>query len=376
MKALKVKWIPHVVNGNNFLSVLFNDVVGEQMNSMVWYLDKHSVKMLSKHIRHEFWRDVVKAWEDLLEEPTDVNVILSIPLWNSSFVTNENIKKLQKDFVQSRCICINDLVTEDGNFLSYQEFQNVYHVPRLNILDYFGLLRSIPNKWRNIISNSKRKLIDGKENELLDIITKTTTVCKCVYTKFITLLQYKNKALDKWNTVLQQTLSEDDWIAHNTIVYQVTKNTKLQSFQFKIMQRILCTNRVLKMCKIKTEDRCSFCKVQPETITHLLWECPLVQSLWQELTEWLSPNIKLTNYLNVKDILLGKPNQYEKLPNILILRTKYYVYCRKCCDQKLCLSGLKEGLKNEYKLEKCIAMRNGSMEQFNETWKNFMNFIL
>lgn len=160
MKALKVKWIPHVVNGNNFLSVLFNDVVGEQMITMVWYLDKHSVKMLSKHIRHEFWRDVVKAWEDLLEEPTDVNIL----------------------------------------------------------------------------------------------ITKTTKVCKCVYTKFITSLQYKNKALDKWNTVLHQTLSQDDWIEHNTIVYQVTKNTKLQSFQFKIMQRILCTNRVLKMCKIKLED--------------------------------------------------------------------------------------------------------------------------
>ena len=37
MKALKVKWILHVVNGNDFLSVLFNDVVGEQMITMVWY---------------------------------------------------------------------------------------------------------------------------------------------------------------------------------------------------------------------------------------------------------------------------------------------------------------------------------------------------
>jgi hypothetical protein len=242
-------------------------------------------------------------------------------------------------------------------------------------VDFFGLIRSIPNKWRNTISESKGKLIDGKENKLLDTITSTAKVCKCVYSRYIASLQYKNKAFDKWNIVLQQILSEDDWKAHNTIVYQVTKNTKLQSFQFKIMHRILCTNRVLKMCKIKAEDHCSFCKVQPETIIHLLWECPIVNSLWQALTEWLSPHINLGIYMNARDILLGKPDQCEMLPNILVLRTKYYVYCRKCCDKEIGLSGLKECLKGEYNLQKCIATRSGQIEQFNETWEKFTNLL-
>lgn len=121
------------------------------------------------------------------------------------------------------------------------------------------------------------------------------------------------------------------------------------SFQFKIVHRILCTNIVLKKrFKITNNDQCTFCSVQLETASHLLWECAIVNSLWHNLKDWLKPVINIEQYLNCKSILLEDPYTGTPLGNLIILRTTYFIYCRKCCGQNLNIQGLKQCLIAEY----------------------------
>ena len=46
---------------------------------------------------------------------------------------------------------INDIISEDKQFLSYQEFQSKYMIST-NFLEYYGIVGGVPKKWKNHIS--------------------------------------------------------------------------------------------------------------------------------------------------------------------------------------------------------------------------------
>ena len=46
---------------------------------------------------------------------------------------------------------INDVISEDKQFLSYQEFQNQYMIST-NFLEYYCIVGAVPKRWKNRIS--------------------------------------------------------------------------------------------------------------------------------------------------------------------------------------------------------------------------------
>ena len=59
-------------------------------------------------------------------------------------------------------------------------------------------------------------------------------------------------------------------------------------FQYKILHRILPTNRKLKQYGIKDSDLCHFCGKDSKSILHLICECDISTMIWQELVDWLN----------------------------------------------------------------------------------------
>ena len=47
-------------------------------------------------------------------------------------------------------------------------------------------------------------------------------------------------------------------------------------FQYKLVNRIVATNKYLKIINLKDNDACTFFKT--ETLIHLFWQCEKVQS--------------------------------------------------------------------------------------------------
>ena len=104
---------------------------------------------------------------------------------------------------------------------------------------------------------------------------------------------------------LEIETDENFWAdVYNTQV-KSTKETSLRNFQYKLLTRILPTNKFLYKCKLSDTSLCAFCGIYTETIEHLFYECKITYSIWLQLQDWLhTGNINMD--INPVKVILGK----------------------------------------------------------------------
>ena len=66
---------------------------------------------------------------------------------------------------------------------------------------------------------------------------------------------------------------------------QVTYNTYMRSFQYKILNNVLYLNKKLHTFGIKPSPLCSFCNLYDETPYQIFNECDHVKCLWSDLVQ-------------------------------------------------------------------------------------------
>ena len=59
--------------------------------------------------------------------------------------------------------------------------------------------------------------------------------------------------------------------------------------------------------KISTNDKCTFCNIEIETIEHLLYECQSCQLIWQRLFNLITQQTGLNINLTKTNVILGIP---------------------------------------------------------------------
>ena len=64
-----------------------------------------------------------------------------------------------------------------------------------------------------------------------------------------------------------------NWETQMKKIYKVTKEVKLQFFQYKIFTKILYSPRKALLYKRSDSDSCVFCKNSVGTIVHMYAEC-------------------------------------------------------------------------------------------------------
>ena len=68
-------------------------------------------------------------------------------------------------------------------------------------------------------------------------------------------------------------LSNKQIVTTFTYARDCTKNVFKQCFQYKLSTYILPTNEYLKRYRVEESELCTRCKVEKDTILHMLWEC-------------------------------------------------------------------------------------------------------
>ena len=101
-------------------------------------------------------------------------------------------------------------------------------------------------------------------------------------------------------------LNSVDWTKVYKLPRQVTIESSLRSFQYKILNNILYLNETLFKFKIAASPLCSLCKLHNETIIHLFTSCRVTLTLWEQLRSWISgTGIRLPESMDPQTIILG-----------------------------------------------------------------------
>lgn len=168
-------------------------------------------------------------------------------------------------------------------------------------------------------------------------------------------------AWQKW----EEIFDIDDWGNVCKIPYLSVRSTEIQSFQYKIINRILACNHWLHIVKIKDNNECTYCK-KDDTIIHFLYECTKCNSFWHRFLNWWNKtaDVQLDN-LTCKDIIFGIyiEKNVLKILNFCILIAKKYIYDQKINSEDISLWQFLAILKTKIETELLILKKQ---EKFQE----------
>ena len=99
----------------------------------------------------------------------------------------------------------------------------------------------------------------------------------------------------------------------------------MRAFQYKVLNSILFTNTKLFKIGFITEDKCSFCKSDSETLSHLVFDCIKTKRFWRDFESYFYSLSKEFVHLTLKDVIVGIIITECPLLNYLLLIAKIYL---------------------------------------------------
>ena len=175
---------------------------------------------------------------------------------------------------------IGDLFNLDnGNILTREEIKVQYRIS-MTFLCYESLIRSLPSSIRQA-----RSILFQRPNipYKLQLFLNKPNITKYYYSLLVDALNKKCNVTDsnlkrKWNRDIGY--HETGSLLH---VKKATNSVYLLYLHYRVIDRIITTNKYLQDIGISDHSTCTFCTRETETITHLFWRCPVTQTFLQNI---------------------------------------------------------------------------------------------
>ncbi len=201
--------------------------------------------------------------------------------------------------------CIGDLKDQNGDFLSCNDIILKYMV-KCNFLDYLGIISAIPTAC-------KTKPIAHKITKppFLNKMCNSLKHRKLVYTSIISqTAKFPDHLIQKWQIELDSFEIDADIIMNSfQKLYDSTISTKIRSFQYRLIHRIMGVNSKLFRWGIKASNLYDFCDNYEEKYLHLLCTCEKVKSFWVGINHWICEQTEPLIHLNDIEIIMGCPKE-------------------------------------------------------------------
>ena len=172
-------------------------------------------------------------------------------MWNNRDINIENKSVFWKAWRDKNVLFVQDLLNNQGNYLSPQEFRDKYNI-KVNFLQYYQITSAIPAYLKSLASahmdledlNSICENFDFQLSKDITLNLKKTP-CKQFYKLFVEKINTEPTAIKSWR---KKNCSEvaDNWVNCIQNNYKITRDNKLRQFYFKLLHRILVTNKELK----------------------------------------------------------------------------------------------------------------------------------
>lgn len=241
---------------------------------------------------------------------------------------------------------VDDLLDDNGCFLSFLAFKNKFSLDLLPFTTYYGIISAIPRHWKDNMAlvNTKEEMI----NTDLSLLRS-----RHIYNSLISTIAAPPTAIRKWNG--EFSFDDSQWQTIFRIPFLSCRESKIRYFQFRFLHRILGTNYLRYKMKLTDNARCNFCGSFEETLDHLFWGCQITSSFILDLEQRI---FGFQFVFSKRDILFG----YKLIPkhpyNFLIFHLKYYIFSQKMKDKVPHLTEFMYKFKFLLQVEKRIEKSN------------------
>jgi hypothetical protein len=258
---------------------------------------------------------------------------------------------LWKSWFNKKIFFIQDILNADGNFLTFEEFQNKFSI-KTNYLHYFQLMAAIPSdlkkKARSAEVPSHEQLLNSTTVSLFPESTPVDLAnMRCKHYKMLN----KNSTVEPtgiktWKINFADVFTE--WKNKFSFIYHSTRDNKLRQFSFKLLHRILVTKKELFKFRLADDKTCFSCS-NPDSIEHTFLDCIVTQSFYSEALIWF-------NHINTTDISLSNKQITFKTTrrlHLFVILLKQYIYACKYFEKKPTLKEFQSKVLLQWQIEKC-----------------------
>jgi hypothetical protein len=271
---------------------------------------------------------------------------------------------------------IHDILNENGTFLTAVQIEAKYNV-KCNILRYNVLKDVIPLMWRKKLKTMKvpEQAISFNEEVHLSINKAAKSIRKItnkdLYWLLVQNIQVKPIIVD--STGISFNIEEEKWkIIFKTML--IIKDTKIRTFQYKILYNIIPCNLYLNRIRKNDSNKCDLCQ-ELDDLGHYFYECQPMKTFWNSFKQWWQNMTKDKITIDKKTCLFGTIDTKNNTLNACIMLAKWHIYKTKLDQSQTFFYKYLCDLKYFLIIEKTIALRNNNLGNFNKTWQNVEEHI-
>ena len=140
---MKITWLRRITLTDSPWQSVIKDTINFYE---VFSFGPNYVDSLLPKIKNTFWTDVLRAYSELLNKNEIVNEdsILSSPVFHNKEIRVGNIPVCIKNWFKKGVYYINDLISENGQLVSQEEFERMYDI-KTNFIQFQGIIHAIKN---------------------------------------------------------------------------------------------------------------------------------------------------------------------------------------------------------------------------------------
>ena len=324
VKAAKCTWITRYLDGQTFDWKSSFEGFCKKENLALFLRSNFDMAELPNTMPL-YYKDSITAWSCLHKKANKSTFSF---LWYNKCIKINNRTVYSKNLFQLGIWSRGDLY-EDDKLIPFE----FWRTKGANTLDYMV--------WRGLVHITLRQ--QGTENGVLDrgyvmvgrIMKQIDMLRQRDFRKAFDTLDYQSlvrtdfKAKCKYES-MNGRLHPLDWQKIYTLPIRLRLMNFIKDLQYRILHRILGTNKLLFQIKKLDSPRCSFCKTEIESIEHLFYQCDCVKIFWDKVLHvynaiCVSQPVQLTESLIIFGYYASNVLEFECL-NILIAVGKEYIW--------------------------------------------------
>ena len=363
---LKINLFRKIFHNNELLFAMYPSL------SKIGTLGSEFLDRIICYLPNKLWQDIIKHVKKLIikkQPETFDDFTCEFIFCNINILIDKEIV-LYKEWQLNNICQIKQILNEDGTFFTYEMFKNKFPMITTNFLNYYGLINAIKRYMKCLKINPEEiqivqekpigwRVLSGSKNDIKEEL-KSQPI--------------KHTSKIKWET----SFTNLNWERIYKKCNRTTADVKMKWFQMRILYRTLPTNRLLFLKKIKESSICNFCNNDEQTLTHLFWDCPIVQSFWDSLKNSFVSKLPHVHDFNLSKelVIFGtKENVFTDTPlDLFILLAKYHIYVCKMSDAMPNQDIFLKLFKQKYNLEKHYN-DNGTKLSFQQKWISYEGIL-